>query len=139
MCWLTGIVLGALWRRKDGSNKLDRWNISKGAWRVMLALILLPLCYYLYGNCGIWIASVTLINMFMGFETMTHNHGWRHGLMMFRYSVLGFIATTNPIYTGACALAGLCYPIGNKYDIDNYTNWCEYIVGAVVLGGVLIL
>ena len=135
------VLICAQWRRLDGSNKKDRWNISKGAWRSLLFLVLTTACYLKWGEWGILTGVVTSISLFMGFETLTYGKGWTSWWMWWRYACFVFPATcmiggVNPYYYSACILAGLSYPIGAKYFSQyKYTEWCERIVGAVVLGG----
>ena len=139
-------LMGGYWRRKDGSNRADRWNIAKAYWRVLMSIVVIGFCYKTFGNWGLFTGVVTTISMLMGFETMTGGKGWTSFRMWYRYSTPAILATTPLIgsadtgsciaYVLACGLAGLSYPIGAKWFSDfKYTEICEYICGAVVIGG----
>lgn len=141
-------IMGAMWRRKDGSNRSERWDISKGAWRALMAVVVIGFCFKAFGAWGIWTGISITVAFLMGFETITlSDKGWRSWNMWYRYYIFVLVGTVPLIYCGlvdinsnvnyflATIFAGLCYPAGNYFNVKNYAVWCEYICGAIVIGG----
>lgn len=152
-------ILGAIWRRIDGTN-----------WTPMIfRQITMPLiavgALFVSGISGMpWyayllITVITFISLFDGFDDWTDFK--EMSLRYTKYAVLaclvavtlgGALTVDALTYIGLNLAAGLTYPvfsrlperwfpkvrIGETLIIDGYTSYCELIVGSCVLGGLTV-
>lgn len=135
------LLFGAIWRVVDGSEiKPKGWNL--------LPIILIPVIahFYGWGTTGAYV--VGYIALLDGF------HGW-HKFGYMRMHFTGYAALAVALFSGSLVwialafLAGMMYPTLHKlYErgfrlphygiVNNYTTYCEFISGAVMLGGALL-
>tara|TARA_A200000113_G_scaffold226000_1_gene249356 strand:- start:34875 stop:35297 length:423 start_codon:yes stop_codon:yes gene_type:complete len=132
---LTLAILGGVWRRLDGEGG------QVGGFHLVPLIWIVPvLCYDLMLGCGLLIAWVSLLDGF---------NGWTNfGVMAKRYTFYSLITCLfigiSKWYILFGLISGLCYPIGawytKNYNKDfKYTEYCEYIAGALMFGGVVFL
>lgn len=130
-------ALGAIWRRGRGEGGKFMGKHITG-WNILPFALILPVAIFDWQlGLAFFIAWLSLVDGFNGWEDFGH--------MAKRYTFYSMAACLflglSQWYLLFGFIAGICYPIGDlihkKYNNFKYTEYCEYLAGGLMFSGAL--